>query len=148
MKKAVCVIITSKMHYFAVSRRNDTTQWGFPGGKVDPGESHCDAIIRETREEIGFTMQADQLVPIYSGNCEGKLDGVSYWVTTYLYLPTVDEAEFLKSLTLEEGLTGKFATGYDLCCAAFSPFNFYNDFAMVGMDEYLRSAAHPGGAVR
>ncbi len=28
--------------------------WGFVGGKVDPGESILEAVVRETREEIGI----------------------------------------------------------------------------------------------
>jgi 8-oxo-dGTP diphosphatase len=33
-------------------------KWEFPGGKVEPGETDADAIVRECREELGVEVQA------------------------------------------------------------------------------------------
>ena len=35
--------------------------WEFPGGKVEPGESHEQALVRECREELGVTLQVNDL---------------------------------------------------------------------------------------
>jgi len=54
---AVCVIIQNEDgKILAVSRKDDATKFGLPGGKVDPedGTNYEKAIIRETKEETGI----------------------------------------------------------------------------------------------
>ncbi|MEV0195457.1 (deoxy)nucleoside triphosphate pyrophosphohydrolase [Nonomuraea sp. NPDC050691] len=36
--------------------------WEFPGGKVDPGESEADALVRECREELGVEVAVGERV--------------------------------------------------------------------------------------
>jgi 8-oxo-dGTP diphosphatase len=37
--------------------------WELPGGKVEPGESEADALVRECREELGVTVGPGARVP-------------------------------------------------------------------------------------
>jgi 8-oxo-dGTP diphosphatase len=36
--------------------------WEFPGGKVEPGESEVDALVRECREELGVEVRIGALL--------------------------------------------------------------------------------------
>lgn len=36
--------------------------WEFPGGKIDPGEAHQDALRREIREELGVEIDVGALI--------------------------------------------------------------------------------------
>lgn len=42
--------------------RNHPGQWAFPGGRLESGESHVQAAMRETSEEIGLDLNEDQLL--------------------------------------------------------------------------------------
>lgn len=92
---ACCLIISDDGRILAVSRRNDPTMWGLPGGKVDPGEEPIEAAARELREETGLV--ATRLSPVYSrgdgqgfvthtfacevsGQIETNEEGVIRWV--------------------------------------------------------------------
>ena len=54
----VAGIIWRDGNYLAVERPEGSNMagwWEFPGGKIEPGESREDALVRELREELGIT---------------------------------------------------------------------------------------------
>jgi len=54
MRAACCLIISDDGKVLAVSRKDDPTAFGMPGGKVDRGETPIEAAARELQEETGL----------------------------------------------------------------------------------------------
>ncbi|WP_370227000.1 NUDIX hydrolase [Pararhodobacter marinus] len=61
---AVLAIVIRGDDILLVRRANppDVGLWGFPGGKIDPGETLQTAALRELHEETGVTASARQIV--------------------------------------------------------------------------------------
>ncbi|MFM8388942.1 MAG: NUDIX domain-containing protein, partial [Actinomycetota bacterium] len=69
--------------------------WVLPGGGLDPGESHDDGLLRELREEVGFTPAVigpllwtrTHVIPFVDGLWDGQRDHV-YLVRTNRFEPS------------------------------------------------------------
>lgn len=116
MKHAVCLLaLSTKGNILGVSRRNDPTQWGMPGGKVDPGENVLEALQREVFEELGVNALKQNMVPLYADS-EGD-----FWVSTFLYMNEIDEET---KFEVEEGLTVRWINPKEFL--TLEPFVDYN----------------------
>jgi mutator protein MutT len=62
----VVAAVIEDRHRFLVTRRQPGVHlagmWEFPGGKIDPEESHSAALRRELREELGVDAEVGELV--------------------------------------------------------------------------------------
>jgi len=64
----------------AVVHRPKYDDWSFPKGKLDEGESHEAAALREVSEETGFTCELDRELPSTRYHDRfGRPNVVRYW---------------------------------------------------------------------
>lgn len=58
MREAAVMLVIKNGLILAISRRDNPNIFGLPGGKVDPGETHMEAAIREAQEETNIVVTA------------------------------------------------------------------------------------------
>lgn len=80
--EVVAAVIVRDGRYFATQRGYGEykDKWEFPGGKVEPGESREEALIREIREELATTIGIDRFI------CMVDSDYPDFHLTMHCYL--------------------------------------------------------------
>ena len=76
---AACVVLIRDSSVLAISRRDDHTSYGLPGGLIQPGELPSAAAARKLEEETGLFIDEGELTLIYEGvDSKGKLVATFY----------------------------------------------------------------------
>ena len=95
-----------KSKLLGVSRKDDTTKFGLPGGKVDVGESMSEGVIREVKEETGLSVKST--APIFLRE-DGDFVAVVYLVTNWSGEVSTTEKGVVKWITFEDLKHGAFS---------------------------------------
>lgn len=115
MKKAVCLLNINKEGILVVSRKEDISKFGMPGGKVEENETELEAIIREVFEETNVSLNEKDLEICFQGYATPE-----YWTTVFF-----SSKENLNTLQKEENIIPFFVNKEEFLGekAYFKPFN-------------------------
>lgn len=98
------VLLNEKGEVLAVSRKDDHTAFGLVGGKVDPGETHEEAMIREAKEETGLDITIKKM--IFATHKNGRM-GYTY-LCNYEGEIYTEEPHVVKWTTFNEIINGPY----------------------------------------
>ena len=65
--------------YFAIIHRPKYDDWTLPKGKLDPGETHEQAALREVEEETGFSAELGPSLGEIGYDHDDRPKRVRYW---------------------------------------------------------------------
>ena len=102
--RVVAAVIRDGNKIFATARGYGEYKgwWEFPGGKVEPGESPEDALVREIREELDSEIRVDEYIDTIEYDYpEFHLSMRCYWCSLISGNLVLKEAEDAKWLDVE-----------------------------------------------
>ena len=77
--------------YLASQRGNGEVEglWEFPGGKIETGETHEMAILREIKEELGVSINVEKFL------CTTVYDYPSFHLTMHCYVCSIKSGDIV-----------------------------------------------------
>jgi len=119
----ICDSLQDKTRIFATARGYGEFkgQWEFPGGKIEPGETPQQALIREIREELDTTIRVGELIETI------EYDYPDFHLSMDCFWCEVIEGE----LVLLEAQEGRWLDKEELDCVEWLP-------ADLGLIEKIR----------
>ena len=103
--KVVAAIILNENRIFATQRGYGEWKdyWEFPGGKIEPGETPQEALIREIKEELTVDIEVGELIDTVEYDYpKFHLSMDCFWCKLVSGHLTLLEAEAAKWLTFDE----------------------------------------------
>ncbi|MDX8365658.1 NUDIX hydrolase [Cytobacillus sp. IB215665] len=94
-REAIRAIIISKNHILLVhSNRGD---YKFPGGGVEENESHYETLVREVREETGYTncVVKEKVGTVIERNMDEYIKDKLFQMTSHYYLCELTNKEYI-----------------------------------------------------
>lgn len=71
MKKTTAGVIWDRDHVL-IARRLKDNYWEFPGGKIEPGETAEECLVREIREELNINIRIEESMAEIKGRFRGR----------------------------------------------------------------------------
>lgn len=123
------VILNEVGRVLAVSRKDDHSDFGLPGGKVDSEDvSIKSALVREVKEETGLNIKEEDLTLIFAMH-DGDYMGHTYFCNTYEGEIETDEPHVVKWVGFNTLFRGSFSSYNVKVCDSLTnmgiKINFY-----------------------
>jgi 8-oxo-dGTP pyrophosphatase MutT (NUDIX family) len=95
VRSGVMVLVKDSEGRILLEQRSDCKLWGFPGGRIDAGETIEQSAAREVFEETGLKVRIVRLLGIYSDPKDGRIVRYPRSANTVQLVDTYVEAEVI-----------------------------------------------------
>ncbi|HHU37308.1 MAG TPA: (deoxy)nucleoside triphosphate pyrophosphohydrolase, partial [Treponema sp.] len=112
--EVVALVLIKDSRVFCAQRKDvgeTAKKWEFPGGKIEAGETHSQALAREITEEFATRITVGNFVSTVHHQYK------SFFLTMHAYLGTILEG----NMTLSEHLDSRWLTKEELSSVDWAP---------------------------